>query len=124
MVQVRVILQPVMPDANTGIPPYLIYSKLFKFASELTTLDDNGCNVYLPAPRIGMFLLHCHKQTNGSRIGEIFSMDQILEVVELIPKHGLHADLHLNCDNLLEGNTFYLNNFVNKKNFHAILSYQ
>jgi len=51
-------------------------------------------------------------------------MDQILEVVELIPKHGLYADLHLNCDNLLEENTFYLNNFVNKENFHAILSYQ
>jgi len=51
-------------------------------------------------------------------------MDQILEVVELIPKHGLHADLDLNCDNLLEGNTFYLNNFMNKESFHAILSYQ
>jgi len=113
-----------MPDANAGTPPYLIYGELFKFASELTALDDDGCNVYLPAPGIDMFLLHRHKRSDGSRMGDIFPMDQILEVVELIPKHGLHADPHLNCDNSLEGNTFYLNNFANKENFHAILSYQ
>jgi len=124
VIQVRVILQPVTPNAQASSHPYLVYGEFFKFASELTAYDEDGSHVYVPAPGIDMFLLHRHKRSNSVRMGDIVPLDDILEVVELIPKHGLHADPLLDCNNSLEGDTFYLNNYSNKENFHAILSYQ
>lgn len=71
-----------------------------------------------------MFQVNRHKRSNGRRMGDIVPLDRILQVVELVPKHGMHIDPSLDCDNSLEGDTFFLNNFSNKENFHAILSYQ
>jgi hypothetical protein len=71
-----------------------------------------------------MYLVHRHMRGNGTRMADIIQLDNVIQVVDLVPKHGLHADPALNRDNSLEGVSFYLNNFSNKENFHAILSYQ
>lgn len=57
-------------------------------------------------------------------MGAIIPINRILQVVDLVPKHGKFVDPNLTSDNSLEGNDFYINNFSNKENFHAILSYQ
>ncbi|KJA18321.1 hypothetical protein HYPSUDRAFT_145116 [Hypholoma sublateritium FD-334 SS-4] len=126
VIQIRIILQPVLSNASTDPPPYLVYGEFFKFATEHTSIDEAQANtsVYTPVPGIDMFQVNRHKRSNGSRMGDIVPLDRILQVVELVPKHGLHIDPSLDCDNSLEGDTFFLNNFSNKENFHAILSYQ
>ena len=82
-------------------------------------------DVFTPAPYINMFVLIHHLRANGSRMGDIFCLTDIMEIVELVPWFGARMDHQINCDNSLEiPDTFYLNNFADKENFHAILSYQ
>ena len=81
--------------------------------------------VVIPAPNIDMFVLNYHRRLNGSRMGDIYLLTDIREIVELVPRFGSKMDDCLDCDNLLEiSENFYMNNFANKENFHAILSYQ
>ena len=93
--------------------------------AENTAVDDNRVEVYVPTPGIDMFLIHRHMRSGGRTcMADIVQLDTVLQVVDLVSKHGQHTDPALNCNNSLEGNSFYLNNFANKGNFHAILSYQ
>jgi hypothetical protein len=85
----------------------------------------DGVDMFAPAPHVDMFVLNCHLRSNGSQMGDIFQLTDIREVVELVPQFGSKVDNQLNCNNLLDiPDTFYLNNFTGKENFHAILSYQ
>lgn len=118
------ILQPVLSDPNAAPLPCIVYGEFFRFAPEYTDIDVDGTAVYIPEPGIDMLLVHRHKRSNGERMGDVVPLDRILQVVELVPKHGLHADPSLDCNNSLEVESFYVNNFSNKENFHAILSYQ
>jgi hypothetical protein len=58
--------------------------------------------VFAPAPNVDMFVLNRHTRSNGSRMGDIFRLTDIREVVELVPQFGLKMDNQLNCDNSLE----------------------
>ena len=122
--QIRIILQPVLLNANTTPQPYLVYAEFFKFSADNIANDENNTAVYTPVPGIDMFQVHRHKRSNGAWMGDIVPLNRILQVVELIPKHGVYVDPLLDCNNSLEGDIFYVNNFLNKENFHAILSYQ
>ena len=80
--------------------------------------------MFAPAPHINMFVLIRHLRSNGSHIGDIFRLTDIMEIVELVLQFGAKMDNHITCNNSLEiPDTFYLN-FADKENFHAILSYQ
>ena len=123
VVQVRLIFSPITPNDGSK-PPIYFYGETFKFSSLYRTTVD-GVDVFAPAPNVDMFVLNCHTRSNGSRMGDIFHLTDIREVVELVPQFGLKMDNQLNCDNSLEiPDAFYLNNFTDKENFHAILSYQ
>jgi hypothetical protein len=48
-----------------------------------------------------------------------------MEIMELVLWFGTKMDNQITCNNSLKiPDTFYLNNFADKENFHAILSYQ
>lgn len=121
--QIRTILRPIYSNRATQ-SPILAYCQLFKFSSAHTDVDSNGIQVYTPAPNIDMFHVHRHLRSNKTRIAAIIPINKIRQVVDLVPKYGKYAGSHLTSDNSLEGNDFYVNNFANKENFHAILSYQ
>ena len=101
-----------------------LYTEYFKFStSHKETVD--GTDVFVPAPDINMFLLHCHLQANSTQMGDIVKLTDVRKIVELVPRFGAHMDDDLNCDNSLElPDSFYLNNFADKETFHTILSYQ
>ena len=94
-------------NASTDPSPYLVYGEFFKFATEHTAIDTTNTTVYVPVPGIDMFQVNRHKRSNGRRMGDIVPLDRILQVVELVPKHGMHIDPSLDCDNSLEGDTFF-----------------
>ena len=111
-----------MPDGSK--PPIYFYGEMFKFHPSHTE-HVRDVDVFAPAPYIDMFVLIRHLRANGSRMGDIFRLTDIMEIVELVPRFGARMDEQINCDNSLEiPDTFYLNNFADKENFHAILSYQ
>jgi hypothetical protein len=123
VVQVRLIFSPITSVTSVK-PPIYFYREAFKFSSLYRT-DVDGVDMFAPAPHVDMFVLNCHLRSNGSQMGDIFQLTDIREVVELVPQFGSKVDNQLNCNNLLDiPDTFYLNNFTGKDNFHAILSYQ
>ncbi|KAI6009474.1 hypothetical protein F5J12DRAFT_718989, partial [Pisolithus orientalis] len=57
--------------------------------------------------------------------GDIIPLDSICQVIQIIPKFGVKAPRGMTCDNCLDVECeFYINSFVDKETFHAILSYQ
>ncbi|KAG6906603.1 hypothetical protein DXG01_012984 [Tephrocybe rancida] len=71
--QIRLIFRP----ANTTLNDQLVYAEFFKFASEHTEIDENGDEVYIPAPDIDMFLVHRHLRGNKSRMGDVLQLAQM-----------------------------------------------
>ena len=89
VIQIRLIFQPAM---SNRVYPCLIYGEFFWFA-ENTAVDDNGVEVYVPTPGIDMFLVHRHMRSGGrTRMADIVQLDTVLQVVDLVPKHGRHAE--------------------------------
>lgn len=105
-------------------PIIYFYGESFKFSPHHKDIV-NGATIYKPAPVVDMFLLNRHFRGNGTRMGDIYPLTSVREVVDLVPQFGKTMDRHLNCNNSLELPTnFYLNHFSDKETFHAILSYQ
>ncbi|RDB19398.1 hypothetical protein Hypma_013486 [Hypsizygus marmoreus] len=110
--------------------PVYIYGDFFKFSTQHTSNDTaDGSEVFVPTPGIDMFLLERHRRSNGARVGDVFPLSMISQVVELIPCFGMQIHDGLNCNTSLDGDhgfgdRFYLNNYATKETFHAILSYQ
>ncbi|KIO01513.1 hypothetical protein M404DRAFT_16208 [Pisolithus tinctorius Marx 270] len=108
--QVRAILQPI---TNPASPP-LLYVKFFNFSNMHYAIVDN-VRVVSPAPKIKMFL----------PLGDIIPLDNVQQVVQLVPKFGVKSPRIMTCDNCLDvGREFYINSFADKETFHAVLSYQ
>lgn len=64
-------------------------------------------------------------RANGTRLGDIFKLTDIREIIELVPRFGERMPDGLDCNNSLElMKSFYINNFSDKETFHTILSYQ
>lgn len=121
--QVRMIFSPIGADPKQPENVYF-YGESFNFSNAYRTVVD-GKEVFGLAPHIDMFVVHRHYRSDKSRVGDIFALTDIREIVELVPKFGQRMRDGLNCDNSLEiMDTYYLNNFADKETFHAILSYQ
>lgn len=84
-----------------------------------------GVRVAVPSPDIEMFAVR-RRLRNGSRyLGDIVRLDDVRQVVQLVPKFGSGVPSIMTCDNSLELlGEFYVNSFADKEVFHAILSYQ
>jgi hypothetical protein len=122
--QVRLILQPIL-STSIRPNPILFYGERFQYSPQhiLTTLD--GGQVYVPEPGIDMFVVSRHLRSNGLRMGDIVEIQNVQQVVQLVPKFGKYADAALTKDNSIEiGREYYINSFADKETFHAILSYQ
>jgi len=127
IVQVRLILQP----AGFQNAPILVYGDFFKFSNHFVTNDENGNQFFGPQPGIDMFLLERHRRSDGTRVSDVFRLENIQGVADLVPRFGRKIDNRFNAntslngdDNLRFNDHFYLNNFATKETFHAILSYQ
>jgi hypothetical protein len=124
--QVRLVFSPVMRASHSReSAPVLFYGEFFKFSGQHRANVD-GNEVFAPAPDVDMFRLHRHFRSDGTtRMGDIVSLTDIREIVELVPVYGAQMDPRLNCDTSLDlASTFYMNNFASKETFHAILTYQ
>ena len=124
MIQVRLILQPVTVEKSA---PILLYGDFFKFSLAHMNVSNNGDVVFVPADGIDMFILLRHRRGDGRRMGDIVSLENVIQVVDLIPQFGTMADRSMTCNTSLDSDlteAFYLNHFATKENFHAILSYQ
>ncbi|KIK18553.1 hypothetical protein PISMIDRAFT_109244, partial [Pisolithus microcarpus 441] len=118
--QVQVILLPITIPPS----PLLLYVDFFNFSNAHFAVVD-GVHVAAPAPKIKMFVVQQCIQNNGQALGDIIHLDDVHQVVQLIPKFGVQAPPEMTCDNSLEvGHKFYVNGFADKEIFHAILSYQ
>lgn len=118
------IFQPVELPVHPGSCPIYFYGEFFKF-SPLYRETVEGVSVFVPRPGIDMFVLEHHNRNNGTRMGDVFPLTAVRELVELAPHFGLKMDTSWNCNNSLNVPThFYMNNFADKETFHAILSYQ
>jgi hypothetical protein len=124
VIQVRLIFQPVTVEKSA---PTLLYGDFFKFSPDHMNASNNGDVIFLPADGIDMFILLRHRRGDGRRMGDIVSLDAVVQVVDLIPQFGTTADRSMTCNTSLDSDiteAFYLNHFATKENFHAILSYQ
>lgn len=112
--QVRAILQPI---TDPPTPP-LLYIQYFNFAH---FEDIGGRRVAVPSPHIEMFSM-CRRFWSGNRfMGDIVRLDDVCQVIQLVPKFGPTVPPAMTCDNSLEVVTdFYVNSFVDKETFHAI----
>ena len=118
--QVRAIVQPI---TNHTSPP-LLYVEFFSFSTAHFQMVDGICAA-APAPNLEMFLVHRRLQSDGQHLGDIIRLDNVCQVIELVPKFGSSVPQNMTCDNSLElGGDFYVNSFADKETFHAILSYQ
>ncbi|KAI6014080.1 hypothetical protein PISMIDRAFT_110851 [Pisolithus microcarpus 441] len=118
--QVRVILLPITVPPS----PLLLYVDFFNFSNAHFAVVD-GVRVAAPAPKIEMFVVQRRVRNNGQALGDIIHLDDVHQVVQLVPKFGAQAPPEMTCDNSLEvGREFYVNGFADKEIFHAILSYQ
>ncbi|KAI6160973.1 hypothetical protein EDD17DRAFT_1460485, partial [Pisolithus thermaeus] len=109
--QVRAILQPICHP----VPPPLIYVEFFNFSNLHYYMVDN-IHIAAPAPKIEMFLVQRRFQSNGRPLGDIIPLDNVRQVVQLIPKFGVKAPKEMTCDNCLDvGREFYLNSFADKE---------
>ncbi|KAI6034829.1 hypothetical protein F5J12DRAFT_698565, partial [Pisolithus orientalis] len=116
--QVQVILQPI---TNPASPP-LLYIEFFNFSNMHYAIIDNIC-VVSPAPKIKMFLVQHCLQSNAKPLGDIIPLDNVQQVVQLVPKFSDKSPRNMTCDNCLDmGHKFYINSFADKETFHAVLS--
>lgn len=125
IVQVKMVFSPVvLPGQQREV---LFYGEAFKFRTgeAYQAVAEDGTEVVKPAPDIDMFIVDRHFRANKTRMGDIYRLSDIREVVELVPRFGARMPDGIDCNNSLDlMNTFYVNNFSDKENFHAILSYQ
>ncbi|KAG9308640.1 hypothetical protein JVU11DRAFT_11593 [Chiua virens] len=118
--QVRAILQPVTDPMS----PPLIYVEFFNFSNTHFVNMDGIC-IAVPAPKIEMFVVQRRLRSNGQRLGDVVRLDDVRDIVQLVPKFGGKVSPSVTRDNSLEiGQEFYVNSFADKEVFHAILSYQ
>ncbi|KAH7910711.1 hypothetical protein BJ138DRAFT_1087120 [Hygrophoropsis aurantiaca] len=120
VVQVRAVLQPVgvVPDQP------LLYVEFFNFSPHHIAIID-GTEIVVPAPNIDMFLVQRRHRSNSTRLGDIVPLEDVRQVIQLVPKFGKEISPTLDSENSLEvAREFYINNFADKETFHAILSYQ
>ncbi|KAF7980145.1 hypothetical protein HWV62_39591 [Athelia sp. TMB] len=125
IVQIRMIFSPSNVPGNP--PPIYFYGHCFKFSNRYREPLPDGRIVYLPEPGIDMFVVERHYRAAGDRMGDIFQLTDIREILELVPCFGDEAPKDLNCNNSLESQdigSYYINNFSDKETFHAVLSYQ
>ena len=116
--QVRAILQPVIEPPS----PPLLYVQFFNFSH---FEDVGGVHVAVPSPDIEMFAVHHWLQNGSQYLGDIVHLDDVRQVVQLVPKFGSGVPSIMTCDNSLELlGEFYVNSFADKEVFHTILSYQ
>lgn len=119
------IFSPVVPPGQQR--EVLFYGEAFKFrtGASFQAVTEDGTDVAKPAPDIDMFIVDRHFRANKSRMGDIYRLSNVREFVELVPRFGARMPDGINCNNSLDlMNSFYVNNFSDKENFHAILSYQ
>ena len=118
--QVQAILQPI---TNPPCPP-LLYVEFFNFSNTHFTVVDS-IRVPAPASDLEMFVVQRRFRNNGRPLHDIVPLDNVHQVVQLIPKFGSRVPEGMTCDNSLEhGGEFYINSFADKETFHAILGYQ
>lgn len=85
----------------------------------------DGIRVAAPAPGLEMFVVRRRLRRDGRRLGDVVRLDDVRQVVQLIPKFGSKVPQNMTCDNSLElDGEFFLNTFADKETFHAVLSYQ
>ena len=69
----------------TGDCLVYFYGELFKFLSaHKETIGE--LNVFTPCLGIDMFILEHHKHLNGARMGDIFPLMAVWEIMELVPQ--------------------------------------
>ena len=85
MIQVRLILQPVTVEKSA---PILLYGNFFRFSTDHMIASDNGGDVFVPADGVDMFILLRHRREDGRQMGDIVSLDSVIQVVDLFPQFG------------------------------------
>lgn len=104
------IFQPVGLKPREGGCPIYFYGEFFKFSPAYRETVD-GVTVFSPRPGIDMFVLEHHKRSGGARMGDIFPLTAVREIVELVPRFGEKMDKAWNSNNSLTIPTqFYMNN--------------
>lgn len=125
VVQIRMVFSPITADNRGQQPPIYFYGHCFKFSPRNRQNLHDGRTIYLPEPGIDMFVVEHHLRANGDRMGDIFKLEDIREILELVPCFGEIMREGINCNNSLEMmESYYINNFSDKETFHAVLSYQ
>jgi hypothetical protein len=121
--QVRIVFKLIFVDNRPA--PILFYGEYFQYSTRHTENNIDGQSINIPEPGIDMFSVHRHFRSNGTRMGDVLPLQNIQQIVQLIPKFGAVADPAFTMNNSAEiGREYYLNNFADKETFHAILSYQ
>ncbi|KAF7985012.1 hypothetical protein HWV62_10006 [Athelia sp. TMB] len=120
------LLSSESEHSSTGQRPLILfYGHCYKFSAQHRELLPDGRTRYRPEPGIDMFVVEHHVRANGDRMGDVFVLTDIREILELVPRFGEAIPDNIDCNNSLEKiDSFYINNFSDKETFHSILSYQ
>jgi hypothetical protein len=126
-VQIRIVFQPIAPQGSHSLAefPILFYGEYFQYSPHHIHVNEDGEHINIPEPGLDMFAVSWHFHSNRERMGDVIQLQDVRQVVQLVPKFGRYADPLLTKDNSMEiGKDYYINNFADKETFHAILSYQ
>ncbi|KAF7969079.1 hypothetical protein HWV62_28378 [Athelia sp. TMB] len=124
IIQIRLIFSP---SNASHPPPIYFYGHCFRFLPRNRIVSPDGRTIYTPEPVIDMFVVERHIRANGDRMGDIFQLTDIREILELVPCFGKKIPAGVDCNNSLNSediDSYYINNFSDKETFHAVLSYQ
>lgn len=74
-----------------------------------------------PEPASSLFIVKRARRANNKHIGDILPLQQVRELIDLIPRFGKQADRHLTRYNVLEYcSEFWLNKYFDKELFLAL----
>lgn len=115
------VFSPVLDGIPTGQrPDVFFYGHCFKFSAQHCDTVDDGRTICVPEPGIDMFIVECHMRASGARMGDIFQLTDIREILELVPRFDAEIPAGIDCNTSLEKmDSFYINNFSDKETFHC-----
>ncbi|KIK22297.1 hypothetical protein PISMIDRAFT_102793, partial [Pisolithus microcarpus 441] len=115
VMQVHLIMCPAMLRGSNGINHFS--SRFLMYAQHFDIVPQGNSSV---EQTMGLHVLKRVMHASGSKLGEIFPLDQLRSSAHIVPHFSRKADNHLTSDNCIHlSQSFFLNRYFDKDFFYA-----